>query len=170
VPPGGLDSATTFVKFESETSGRWAKLNIDTLSPYAQTLYMDADTRVMSADIVNGFNVLDCGYDMALAPSENQAGEFLSHSTEDDKNGTRAALINPDPLQLQAGVFFVTFNDATRALWTQWRREWQSAGGGQDQGALLRAMDKAPVKLWLLSFDWNSRHGSIVEHHFGEAR
>lgn len=159
-----------FIGYDSEQTGRMAKLNLDTLSPYEYTLYLDADTRIKSRDICRGFSALAAGYDVAMAHSENQGSEFLSHSTLSDREQTRVALGNPDPLQLQAGVIFFARNEYTSELWSQWRTEWRDAGGGQDQGALLRALDKAPLKLWVLSLDWNSRNGSIVEHHFGEAR
>jgi len=163
-------NGVAFARFDSEKTGRWAKLNLDTLSPYPYTLYLDADTCIVSRDIARGFSAIAAGYDIAIAPSENQASDFLSHSTLTDRDRTRVALSNPDPLQLQAGMMFFARNDNTAALFEEWRNEWKAAGGGQDQGALLRALDKAPVKLWLLSLDWNSRHGTIVEHHFGEAR
>jgi len=159
-----------FVRFDSESTGRWAKLNMDTLSPYDYTLYLDADTRVMSADIEQGFTALYAGYDLAISPSENQESAFLAHSSPRDRDATRAALFNPDPLQLQAGMLFIANNENTAALFSEWRNEWTAAGGGQDQGALLRALDKTPVRIWLLSLDWNSKHGAIIEHHFGEAR
>lgn len=159
-----------FIGYDSEHTGRLAKLNLDTLSPYDYTLYLDADTRIKSRDICRGFSILAAGYDVVMAHSENQGIEFLSHSTPTDREQTRVALGNLEPMQLQAGVIFFVKNSETAALWSEWRNEWRNAGGGQDQGALLRALDKAPLKLWVLSLDWNSRNGSIVEHHFGEAR
>jgi hypothetical protein len=94
---------------------------------------------------------------------------LLSHSSARDKEATRAALGNPDPLQLQAGVMWIA-RDRCRNLWAAWRAEWQAAGGGQDQGALLRALDKSPVRVFPLPQLWNSRNGAVVEHHFGSAR
>lgn len=149
--------------------GRWAKLNLDTLSPYDQTLYMDADTRMLAGVATVGFQILDDGYDLVIAPSTNQDAQFLSHVEDDDRQATLAAVVNPLPLQLQAGVFWFAKTPAMLALFDAWRVEWLKRKQ-QDQGALLRALEKAPVKIWLLGWDWNSAHGTLVRHLFGRAR
>lgn len=145
-----------------------AKLNLDTLSPFEYTLYLDADTRVLAGCILHGFNVLADGYDLVLSPSVNQGAALLTHSTAEDRAMTVEA-VGPEPLQLQAGVMWVAKNARTAALFAAWRDEWARLRG-KDQGALLRALERCPVKLWILGFDWNSRDGSIIQHLFWRAR
>jgi len=160
----------TNIHFDSiDAGGRWAKLNLDTLSPYAQTMYMDADTRMLAGCANVGFQILSDGYDLVIAPSENQGGQLLAHSTIDDRDATLEAVENPLPLQLQAGVFWFAKNQRTTELFKAWREEW-GRFKDQDQGALLRALERVPVHIWLLGFDWNSRHGELIEHLFGRAR
>jgi len=160
----------TPVQFSSlDAGGRWAKLNLDTLSPYDQTLYMDADTRMLAGVASVGFQILDDGYDLVIAPSTNQGDKLLEHLDAADRAATLGGVENPLPLQLQAGVFWFAKTAATAALFAAWRVEWLKYKS-QDQGALLRALEKAPVKIWLLGWDWNSRDGALVQHLFGRAR
>lgn len=151
------------------TLSRLTKLNLDTLSPYRYTLYLDADTEVLQPAIMVGAEILQDGCDLVITPSQNQGNDFLAHSTPEDAQATRAALGDLMPLQLQAGVFWVSWNERTRALWQAWRAEYGQYGQ-QDQGALLRALEVAPVKIWLLGAAFNSKRGSIVKHNFGRAR
>jgi len=148
--------------------GRWAKVRLDTLSPYDETLYLDADTRV-HAPIELGFDLLADGWDMVLTASECQGSDWLGHVEAEERDATRAEL-RTDLLQLQAGVFWFAKNARTAALFAVWREEWQR-WGANDQGALLRAINKAPIKLWLLGRHWNTgRRDPIIEHRFGMAR
>lgn len=151
------------------TASRLAKLHLDTLSPYRRTLYLDADTLVYSSALLTGFQILADGWDMVIVASGNQGAAFLAHSTPEDAQATRMALGNPEPLQLQAGVMWIHWNAATRQLWQAWRAEY-GKHGDKDQGALLRALDVAPVRLWLLGPDFNSYGGAVIKHRFGEAR
>ncbi len=152
--------------FEDSSYGaRWAKLNIDTLSPYRFTLYLDADTRV-NEDINRGFNILADGWDMCIAPSGRQGNDCLGHIPVDDRRQTLEHL-NMTPLNLQAGMFF--FNrDTTKELFELWRIEWDR-GRQFDQGAFLRALYYCPRKIWILGSPWNSLGGEIIDHQFGRA-
>lgn len=153
---------------QQDRGGRWAKLNLDRLSPFEQTLYLDADTRVRG-DLSAGFDVLGDGYDLALVPSSRQGSDLLGNCPPKDRDATSAALGCRELLGLQAGVFFVAWNERTRALWAAWREEWERHRG-MDQAALLRALHRCPVKVWLLGPAYNSIEGVLVEHRFGMAR
>lgn len=146
---------------------RWAKLNALELSPFDSTLYLDADTRVMG-DVTPGFGILSDGWDMALAGSGAQGSEWLWHCDAGDREATMECL-GFQGLQLGGGMWFVARNERTRALFAEWRAEWLRCPG-QDQGALLRALYKAPVRVWMLGSDWNSAKGRIVNHRYGMAR
>lgn len=135
-------------------------------TPFWRTAYLDADTTV-HADLSAGFAVLRDGWDLALCPSANQGDDLLWHVGDADRAATLAALGTREPLQLQAGVFFVARNTRTRALFAAWREEW-AWFRDQDQGALLRALARVPVKIWLLGRPYNG--GPVVSHHFGVLR
>ena len=151
-----------------DAGGRWAKLNIDLLSPWPQALYLDADTRV-AGDLSAGFSALADGWDVVIAPSTKQGPVVMGHANSEDRLATFEALECREILGLQAGVFYFARNERSRDLFAAWREEW-ARWRNQDQPALLRALERVPVKLWILGWDWNSAGGSIVDHKFGRAR
>ena len=144
---------------------RYLKVSMLDISPFRNTLYLDADTLVRG-QIDTGFDILDDGYDLVVCASANQGGEAMHHIEEEERWYTMCQLYGCT-LQLQAGVVFVRKSDRTRELFWAWRYEWQR-WHKQDQAALMRALDQNPVKLWLLGRPWNG--GAIIEHRFGRAR
>lgn len=153
-------------RFKDDSYGaRWAKLNIDSLSPYDLTLYLDADTRV-NQNICKGFDILDDGFDLVIAPSGRQGRDCLGHIESVDKRHT-IEYLGMTPLNLQAGMFF--FNrHTTKELFELWRIEWDRFRRF-DQGAFLRALYFYPLKVWILGSPWNSCGGEIIDHKFGRA-
>lgn len=166
VSDGPLPGARFIYMEQRDAGARWAKLNLDNLTPFDRTLYMDADTRA-NGDLSAGFAMLADGWDMVMATSDRQQGELCWQCAEDERRVTRANT-GTEPLGLQAGVMFVAKNERTAQLFRSWRYEWECGWQGQDQGALLRALYMTPVKLWLLGRDWNG--GRLVTHRFGMAR
>jgi len=157
--------AGSVIPFEHPGHGaRRAKLNIDTLSPFDNFLYLDADTRVQG-DVGAGFDILADGWDVAITASEHQEQDWLWHIGDRERADTEQRWGRL--LQLQGGMMFVAKNERTKTLFQAWRHEW-SRYQQNDQGALLRALQIAPVRLWLLGRDYNG--GALVEHRFGRAR
>ena len=153
------------VEFDDRQSmGRWAKCNLDRLSPYTFTLYLDADTRV-HGDISAGCALLQ-SWDVAMAPSKVQGDGIMWHVGDEEREATWKEL-GHHLLQLQGGMMFWRKNERTRAFFQAWREEWER-WKGQDQAALLRALHRTPLRLWLLSNEWNG--GSLIEHRYGAAR
>ena len=145
---------------------RLAKVTMLDWTPYTYTAYLDADCQVYQP-IDTGFQALGDGYDLAIAPSQNQAEhDWLWHCGAEDKALTLAVL-GFQALQLQAGVMFVAKTERTAALWACWRAEWERQHD-QDQGALLRALYQCPVKVWLLGHPY--RGGAVIGHHWGAIR
>lgn len=165
VSDGPLPGARFIYMEQRDAGARWAKLNLDTLTPFDGTLYMDADTRV-NGDLSAGFAMLADGWDMAIAISDRQAGELCWQCADEERQATRHDTAT-EPLALQAGVMFVKRNERTAQLFSTWRAEWER-WQGQDQAALLRALYHAPARVWLLGRDWNG--GKLVTHRFGMAR
>jgi hypothetical protein len=151
-----------------DMGGRWAKLNLDRLAPqsWRHILYLDADTRV-NGDIAAGFRILDDGWALAAAYSRNQGQDLMWHVGVEERAATTLQIGNPHPLQIQAGVLFIRRCPQVTALFAAWREEW-NRWADQDQAALLRALWRVPVRLWLLSPVWNG--GALIAHHFGQAR
>jgi hypothetical protein len=144
---------------------RWAKVSLDQWSPFAHTLYLDADTRIRG-DVSAGFNILADGFDLVICPSIQQGNDSLHHVGADDKERTLSTIGYDDALQFQGGVFWFRKSDAMRALFRAWREEWLKFEE-QDQGALMRALHRCPVKMWVLSNVWNG--GAVIDHRHGKA-
>jgi hypothetical protein len=70
-------------------------------------------------------------------------------------------------LQLGGGVFWFVKNERTARFFDLWREEWKR-WQGQDQAALIRALQRAPLKVWCLSKMWNG--GDVIAHRWGTAR
>ena len=145
---------------------RRAKLHINVLVPWSQYLYLDADTRV-HGNLSAGFDILADGWDMAITLSENQETDWLWHSTERDREDVISCYRGARPLQLQGGMFYAAKSEAMHNLFAAWRQEW-AIESRMDQGALLRALHRCPVRLWLLDRAYNG--GELVEHLWGRAR
>jgi len=144
--------------------GRWAKVNLLDLSPFEHTLFLDADTRIRGKlDI--GFHILDAGWDLVIVPSEIQK-QPLHHLDENERDVTLSEMGDGFPLMLNTGVMWFRRSARLKRFSEEWRREWRRFRR-HDQGALLRALERCPVRLWLLGRDYNG--GEIVEHRFGKA-
>jgi hypothetical protein len=145
--------------------GRGDKARLGLITPYDRTLFLDADTRV-HGDMSAGFSALERGWDLAMVPSIQYACP-LHHLDEEERRYTFRALGDEKPLMLNTGVMWFRKSAAVAALFRAWSEEWAKFER-HDQGALLRALDRRPVALWLLGRDYNG--GEIIEHLFGRAR
>ncbi len=145
---------------------RRAKLHMNGLVPWDSYLYLDADTRIRG-DLSAGFEILGHGWDMVITLSENQETDWLWHSSEQDRQDVITAYRGARPLQLQGGVFYAAKTEAMQRFFAAWREEW-AVERRMDQGALLRALYRCPIHLWLLDRAYNG--GELVEHLWGRAR
>lgn len=161
----GAGFSTRQIPFDDPRSGaRWAKLNLDTLSPFEQTVYLDADTRPRGS-LAPLFCALDDGYELVIAPSVAQGCKALWHVDTEEREATLDTF-GFTPIQLQAGVFAYRKCEAITALFQAWREEWERYQG-QDQAALLRALYQVPVRVWLMSATMSE---AIILHLFGKIR
>lgn len=146
-------------------ASRWTKVGLYDLSPFEHTLYVDADTRI-NGSLRAGWKMLDDGWDMVITPSQQQGAEALWHVGAEEREATfdELALL---PMVYQGGMFFFAKNERTKAFFDAWKDEWQR-WKNQDQGALLRALWRAPVRVHLLGYPFGN--GAVVAHKFGRAR
>ncbi len=149
-----------------DRGGRWAKVNLDTLSLFDDTLYLDADTRVCGS-VMGLFDMLADGWEMVIAPSMYQGSDCLWHVDDAEREATFALYACEPLLQLQAGVMAFRKGERVSEFFEAWRREWLHFNN-QDQAALLRALYHVPLRVWLLGRPWNG--GTVVEHLFGRAK
>lgn len=164
--PGAVSPQAVNVPFDRPGPGaRRAKLNVDKLVPqeWRAFAYIDADTFV-HADLSPGFAIVEDGWDVAITPSAHQGAELFWHVSAPERRATVAEIADAGPLQLQGGVLFVCQNERTAALFAAWRAEWER-WRGPDQAALVRALYRCPLRVWLLGRPWNG--GALIHHRWG---
>lgn len=147
-----------------DRGGRWAKVNLYDLSPFDYTLYLDADTRPRG-DLSAIFDILRDGWDLVICPSHNQGPEAFWHIDASERQITLGE-VGYLPNQLQGGVFGFSRSDPVRQFFTYWRQEWER-WQANDQAALIRALHRCPLRVWLLGEAYNG--GALMAHLFGKA-
>jgi hypothetical protein len=156
--PLGLEDV--FIAAEDVDIGaRWAKTKLYDLAPaeWEYVMYLDADTEVV-ADVSFLAEPLMDGWDMVICrnPAKFHIGwEMRRRDNADECLETFDLLGTGEVLQLNGGVWCIRRNERTRAFMEAWHSEWQRYGK-RDQGALLRALWKHPVKLYVLGNEWNT--------------
>lgn len=158
----------TITAIDHDPGARVAKLTLDSLSPFDYTCYLDADTRVHGS-LDSGFAIVEDGWDLAIALSARQGNDLLGNCSVEDRQATYVAFGCDHLLAFQAGVMFFRRGEPITRLFSTWRDEW-SRFHQMDQAALLRALLRAPVRVWLLGRPWNGGKTHLVEHRFGAAR
>ena len=164
-PRAFTHDADSIIEFESDKFGRWAKLNADILTPFNNTLYLDADTRV-HGDINPLFDWLDSGFEFVTTLSARQKEQWLWHIDE----GIRAEThydIGFVPPQIQGGVWGFRRTANVRSFMAEWRNIWKADNIKHDQAALAKAAYHKPMKTLLVSSDFNG--GIVIHHLFGRA-
>lgn len=138
---------------------RRAKIELYNLSPYEFTLYMDADTYAYRP-LTYYWRLLEREFDIVITPAKQQDDDCLWHVGEPEKQETLDE-IGYTPLQLQGGVFAFRRSPACEKFFSAWKREWFRYEG-QDQAALLRALQDVPLRIALLSKVYNG--GAYLAH------
>jgi len=83
------------------------------------------------------------------------ARKMVRSDNEGECSKTFAQIGTDEVLQLNGGVFAFSRNDRTMAFFRSWYEEWNRFGK-RDQAALLRALWKHPLKLYVLGNEWNT--------------
>ncbi len=140
---------------EVDRGARTQKTRMYSLSPYRQTCFLDADTRVLS-DPKPGFNLLQYA-DLVLAQDPvrifNQTRWRYLNQTE--VQATNAETNGGELCYYNSGVIFFRRSDPAKALFQAWHNEWQR-WHTQDQPALLRAMYWHPARIATMRAPWNT--------------
>jgi len=147
--------------------GRLAKLSADRWTPFQNTLYLDADTRV-NGDISPIFQMLETGFEFVATLSPQQGKNWLWHIDKTERLATESA-IGYLPIQLQGGVWGFRKTNNTRKFFANWRKAWKKYPDNYpDQAALTWAIHHSPMKIGLLGHTYNG--GAAIAHRFGAAR
>lgn len=153
--------------FDSDKYGRLAKLNIDQLSPFKHTLYLDADTRVY-LPLDSLFKPLTDGFEFVATISEQQGANWLWHIEDSDRELTANEIGIAAPLQIQGGVWAFKKSPKMKSFFSHWRKEFKRFNSIYDQAALTRAWHKVGIKTWFVGREFNG--GAVIAHLFGNAK
>ena len=137
------------------------------LSPWEQTLYVDADTEFLVSPRV--------GFDL-LAKWQFVVAETQTRSLTDSIAGpaetrwTADWLGTPHLLYHNSGMLFWRRSVAVEQLFELWSEEWKRFQGWDEQVALLRALLRSDALYLTVPYTWNclrSAEATLLHHHFG---
>ncbi len=150
-----------FVKHEDNDIGaRSVKTQIYELAPkeWEYVLYLDADTEIVSSDVIRFFEWLNDGWEFIICINPAQYVLTREMSRPDNQDEIQALfefLGTEEMLQLNGGVFAFRRNERTEKLINTWHTEWHKYGK-RDQAALDRSLYNNPVKTYVLGNEWNT--------------
>lgn len=154
------------IQFDSDKYGRLAKLNVDKLTPFKYTLYLDADTRVhLPIDFL--FKPLRDGFDFVATLSMQQGHNWLWHIPDETRDLLRDE-IGITPLQIQGGVYCFRKTPQVKSFFAKWRKAYTEYGIEHDQAALTKALHETKMKVFLAGNEFNG--GAAIHHLHGQAR
>ncbi len=160
---------------DADIGGRLAKLSVYEATPkdWQHVLYMDADTEVRS-DISFLFKILEDGWDMAICRhwDKHTFRRFKNLDNLEEWQTSVTELGTDSAMAYQGGMFSFRRNNRTERLFKLWIEEW-NRWAKRDQGALVRALYRNTVKLFLLPPCWNQRKNradTVIYHHMHKAR
>lgn len=116
-------------------------------TPFAETLYLDSDTRVRG-DLGDLFRLLE-RFDLACALRELAA---MRHRQPKGRSDVPASLP-----ELNGGVLLYRDNPQVRAFLDQWRRAYAVLGKSADQPSLRDTLWASDVRLAVLTPRYNAR-------------
>jgi hypothetical protein len=165
---------------DKDIGGRIAKLNVYNLAPksWDYVLYLDADTEPMQKlDTI--FQLLQDGWEAIICKDMAKYHIIKQMERPDNKDETAVTIKEVGTgqgLQYNGGVFAFRRCERVKAFFDLWIKEWYR-WKKRDQGALLRALYKNPVRLYVLPNHWNASDrypmpkGQIaIVHHSTQAR
>lgn len=155
------------------------------LSPFEQTLYLDADTSVRK-DISPGFDYL-IDYDICVSYHTKPDGQIwyvdeifgdpvlsppISPNSVREREMTQALIGNKRMPFINSGVIFFRTANSTQHFFEAWYEEWLVFKDWDEQMSAHRAIVKCPeLKVLLLPPIWNQKYlndSTIILHKMGK--
>jgi len=167
----GVDSKIIATK---DLGARSVKLGIyeHTPSKWQQVMYIDADV-IPLLPLSRFFEPLDQGWELVMCQDDfTPILRWCRLKRRDEKRFSEKQLGTLNVSQLAGGAFAFRRSPAVRGFFRTWREEWMRYRF-RDQGALVRALARVPLKLWTLGArtNWSTREGCAeLWHRHGKAR
>lgn len=144
---------------DSDVGGRRAKLKAYELAPknWQSILYLDVDTKIVG-DIRFYFQLIEDGWEFVICKDPHLMDTM--HSFQRRNNLVELREIEEEiytlhTLQFNGGVWAFGRNKRVAAFFKRWQKEWE-VHAGRDQGALIRAMYRDPLRIYVLGNEWNT--------------
>ena len=147
-----------------DIGAREYKTNVYQYSPFDYTLFLDADTLVVGS-LQAGFSTLVQGWDVVMALDYRQTLSRIDHIPPADVNDAIALVGTGEYPHYNAGMIFWRKGEAVERMYQLWHEEW-SRFRFRDQAALVRAIYRSRVKLWTVSWQWNTHREEKAKHVF----
>ena len=144
---------------DADIGGRIAKLRAYELAPkeWEYVLYLDADIEVR-ADVSHYFQLVADGWEFVIckdAHLHDTVAAFERRNNRPEYLETLTGLGTEDALQINGGAWAFRRCKAAEQFFKLWLTEWNKYKG-RDQGALIRAMYTAPLRVFWLGNEWNT--------------
>jgi lipopolysaccharide biosynthesis glycosyltransferase len=166
---------------DSDIGGRRAKLKAYELTPpeWKSVLYLDVDTEIISPDVMFLLQLIEDGWEFVICKDPHLMDTM--HSFRRPNNIAELMEIEHDiftlhTLQINGGVWAFGRNKRIEAFFKRWQREYEKHLQ-RDQGALVRALYAAPLKIYYLGNQWNyfdkyskGIKPAAIKHYPGRAR
>jgi hypothetical protein len=157
---------------EEDRGARTQKTQMYRLSPFKNTLFLDADTELISSP-TPGFDLLNY-VDLVLGQDVNRIfiENHWPHLNQEEVTHTKKVIGTSQHMYFNSGVIFFRRNERVQAMMVAWYEEW-CRWKMHDQMALLRAIHRFPVRIAPMRAPWNTHHRSgaaFVFHKHRQAR
>lgn len=153
---------------EVDKGARAQKTRIYSLSPFRETLFLDADTQMLSSPTF-GFELLKY-VDVVIGQDPNRKlSDVKWPNLDPNELKTTREEIGIDVLYYNSGVIFFRRNERTQRMFQAWSREWER-WGKHDQLALVRAIHRHPVRIAPMRPPFNTHHKGTAKFIFHNHR
>lgn len=142
---------------------RMAKLSMDLITPFDETIFMDCDTLV-GGELQLWKNVNKApDVAMALDFGPKTCQEVLKHRWFNrvvDKTVLRHVdgVVPKHMPHFNSGVIAFTKSEKTKTFFSEWRTIWKSRPPAQDQLALMEVIHRTGIRPDLLGPEWNYQY------------
>lgn len=155
------------IHVEVDKGARAQKTRMYSLSPFRRTLFLDADTKLLDSP-ATGFGLLQYG-DVVLAQDRIRIfsqQEWPGLDPDELETTKRELPAGAELCYYNSGVFFFSRSERNRRMFQTWHEEWLR-WQRQDQPALMRAIQREPVKIVSMRAPWNTHIGGAAKfvHH-----
>jgi hypothetical protein len=159
-------SGVSFKYFErSQNDNRYAKLNMDLITPFDYTLYFDADSVIQKNGVEVFIPILNehdmvFNWRITFQPGQKIWNIYAKCMKQFD-------VIKPISIY-NGGLIAFKKTKAVREFFDMWLKMWEQFGRGREMPPLNCAIKKSGINIWtfpLLYFADNARNDSVIIQH-----